>query len=596
VLPVAIGLLARLVGLGGLGKKVEEFIESIRERLDKAITKLINKIKAKIKKLFGKGKRGEKGKHGETDPADERKHGKYIREAREALEAPPPEPMSFSEFETHKRKQADKLESTYGKKLDKSVGMTIDFDKVSKKDEAMHFQVDVKPNNSSGDGVATNAEGLAEQFEADLGGVHATFAAYATGILGQFDEDQEGPFSGWSEVVEAAIQAGEGGRLNQSDWNEAIVSPLNQSHDFGEDFAHEWAVSAARRAKKRVKDGDPSKKEKQSLQKMSDKGVPKWVVNYKTSIYEQKAPFLSETLEYIQQTEWDASRQRSAAGQVREAFEERISMGPTSAPAPPSAEIKEAFQRKNAFVVLEKLVGENESVSLSQGGSLTARDFVSLMKDSEAGSGNRAYVADRIRAADPGKHEWIPGSHIGKVVAYAIETKGGDATETDAALAWVEAVDKLRTPTDQMVIRNVTYTPGEGSVTEGVEVTDEDRAQTPAELRRHPPKPGVLRQMGEPFHQILRDYFDEQVVKGSVVTPLDFVEELEPVLGGLLWDGELDTDRTEFTSDDEGAAELAGLLDMDKSGPWTMEEFKNAARERVTEIIKQLQAAAGGID
>jgi hypothetical protein len=79
VLPVAIGLLARLVGLGGLGKKVEEFIESIRERVDKAITKLINKIKAKIKKLFGKGKRDKKGKQKATGAEGKPELGETVK-------------------------------------------------------------------------------------------------------------------------------------------------------------------------------------------------------------------------------------------------------------------------------------------------------------------------------------------------------------------------------------------------------------------------------------------------------------------------------------------------------------------------------------
>ncbi len=61
LLPTAIDLLARLIGLGGLGHKVEEFIKAVRARVDKAITALIKKIKAKFKSLFGRGKAGKKG-------------------------------------------------------------------------------------------------------------------------------------------------------------------------------------------------------------------------------------------------------------------------------------------------------------------------------------------------------------------------------------------------------------------------------------------------------------------------------------------------------------------------------------------------------
>jgi hypothetical protein len=54
-LPVAIGFLASLLGLGGLTKRVRRFFEAIRERIDAAIELVLKKAK----KLF-KGKKTEK--------------------------------------------------------------------------------------------------------------------------------------------------------------------------------------------------------------------------------------------------------------------------------------------------------------------------------------------------------------------------------------------------------------------------------------------------------------------------------------------------------------------------------------------------------
>ena len=54
MIPLLIGFLARLIGLGGLSKKVKEFITKVQDKVDKAIDKVIGKIVQTVKKLFGK--------------------------------------------------------------------------------------------------------------------------------------------------------------------------------------------------------------------------------------------------------------------------------------------------------------------------------------------------------------------------------------------------------------------------------------------------------------------------------------------------------------------------------------------------------------
>ncbi|WP_332878623.1 phage tail protein [Massilia sp. S19_KUP03_FR1] len=57
-IPVVIGFLARLIGLGGISDKIKKFIEKVQARVDKAIDKAIAKVVAMVKKLFGKLKAG----------------------------------------------------------------------------------------------------------------------------------------------------------------------------------------------------------------------------------------------------------------------------------------------------------------------------------------------------------------------------------------------------------------------------------------------------------------------------------------------------------------------------------------------------------
>jgi hypothetical protein len=53
-IPIVIGFLARLIGLGGISQKIREFITKVQSKVDQAIDKAIKVIVDKIKKLFGK--------------------------------------------------------------------------------------------------------------------------------------------------------------------------------------------------------------------------------------------------------------------------------------------------------------------------------------------------------------------------------------------------------------------------------------------------------------------------------------------------------------------------------------------------------------
>jgi hypothetical protein len=54
MVPILIGFLAALVGLGGLAAKVKAFIVKVQSKVDKAIDKALKKIVDFVKKLFGK--------------------------------------------------------------------------------------------------------------------------------------------------------------------------------------------------------------------------------------------------------------------------------------------------------------------------------------------------------------------------------------------------------------------------------------------------------------------------------------------------------------------------------------------------------------
>lgn len=64
MIPLVISFLARLIGLGGISQKIKEIIQKVQGFVDKAIDKVLAKIVAVVKKLFGKG--GKDGKEGDA--------------------------------------------------------------------------------------------------------------------------------------------------------------------------------------------------------------------------------------------------------------------------------------------------------------------------------------------------------------------------------------------------------------------------------------------------------------------------------------------------------------------------------------------------
>ncbi len=54
MIPLVIGFLARLIGLGGISQKIKEFINKVQDKVDKAIDKAIGKVVGFVKKMFGK--------------------------------------------------------------------------------------------------------------------------------------------------------------------------------------------------------------------------------------------------------------------------------------------------------------------------------------------------------------------------------------------------------------------------------------------------------------------------------------------------------------------------------------------------------------
>ena len=169
LITLVIGLFARLIGLGGLTKKVMKIFKKIRKRIAKAIRKLLQKAKRAGRKLMrkikGKGKKGDakkikeenkKGKPEKLTAKDKAKHKKIVKNIKDKLSEKSREDENYEQFYARKKKEATAFENKYQPQLKK--GINIDIDMISlkkdKKDNDVDFKIKIAPNTTKDDGEA----------------------------------------------------------------------------------------------------------------------------------------------------------------------------------------------------------------------------------------------------------------------------------------------------------------------------------------------------------------------------------------------------------------------------------------------------------
>ena len=158
--PVVIGFLASLLGIGGLAKKVEGIVSKIRQRIDKAIEKVLLKAKGLFKGKKGKKKsnKGDAKKIKEENKnvkaenitaKDKQKHKAIGEKIKNKLKQKPQKNESFEEFYKTKKNKAEALEDKYQPQLKKGINLDIEFKPVSedKKDGDIDVAIKIAPNN-----------------------------------------------------------------------------------------------------------------------------------------------------------------------------------------------------------------------------------------------------------------------------------------------------------------------------------------------------------------------------------------------------------------------------------------------------------------
>ncbi|MGW0768971.1 HPC2 multi-domain protein [Streptomyces sp. NPDC002676] len=158
---------------------------------------------------------------------------------------------------------------------------------------------------------------------------------------------------------------------------------------------------------------------------------------------------------------------------------------------------------------------------------------------------SKDFLMDRFRGADKGKHEWIPTDYIPNVLRRAMARR---STMVEA-LRWVVLHHALRSPTRYVIWELVGATPqGHSGV---FWESYQKRGETKYKF--------TLTKNQDKFHNRLRGIFDRW--NG---TALDYVAELRAQLPKIMWDGQLGHTHQQFltTRVDALVMTSAGMVSM----------------------------------
>ncbi len=505
LLPTAIDLLARLIGLGGLGHKVEEFIKAVRARVDKAITALINKIKAKFKSLFGRGKAGRK--RSKPTPAVLRKKRAFKVDGNE-----------HHLWIARRGRKLVPMVASQEQPVEKLI------DDASK---------EAKEPSQSAESVLAKLDHVLARYKDDP----------KRGDLDQVDSLE-------AELVRALADVMGGMGASKFSPEQRVTLFATASRWAPQNFK----VGIFQTVK--GQDITPSTKTSPEPFKRS---------NYLTFQIEKRKGGDKHGYE----KEWPEDRKfmlsHAIKGSIRAAAVKQES-GPlyafvdgakaavvlfTGEKAAAPELVKAVKDLKGAEAFEDFLL---ELIRKGEANGLKIKDYVKyLSKDAPRRGKNRKLVGDLIRSMESGTHEWLPVSIAGEVADYAWKLRQNEK-QKEKALYWIKAQFCLRTSTNLLLLRRFHYelipVPGaqdermQANATESSETVRVEGANEDAQvvgIGAHPgsalTKLARVTSMVEPFHEFLRQTFRDTVAPNDTKGPGAFLDEVNDKLGVLLWDG-----------------------------------------------------------
>ncbi len=337
ILPVAINLLARLAGLGGIAKTVRKIIARLSRPVNKVIDKIIDKAVAFAKKLLGRGKRGlKKVRKGlkrvfKIDkrvgrrisfPAKKERHALWIGRRRGKLvpmvaSTPAPVVQKLDRWEKElgklkepERKKASELLETARSRLkvleerarreDEEKKMALKDKKVTQ-EEAAEVKREEKSTQAAEKSLSDAVKELIEifgekrivlqkLFGAEIGKMHPKAGEVFVKQLGKIEAEK---IRSWSDLKKKVTESGK----------MALVynKPLSSGHPYGISIQEREAKWALAQAEKEYEKETKGKK----TGKLEKKSPEKFIQDRVGTVHTQKAPYTKEAYGMLREYVFD---------------------------------------------------------------------------------------------------------------------------------------------------------------------------------------------------------------------------------------------------------------------------------------------------
>ncbi|MCP4535607.1 MAG: DUF4157 domain-containing protein [Chloroflexi bacterium] len=175
-IPVALGFLSSLLGLGDISGKIQEIVKNVHALVDKGLDAIFNfgpvkmvgdfikKIVGKVKDFAQNGLKNAKKSLGFGE--EDTDHQSIAEQAKVELQQADGEVEDYQALRTRKESQAKQIEQAYTSKLDPGVKLTIDFTDVAndQDDQDLDFEVVIAPNDTKVTGAVKIDEDTSAKF------------------------------------------------------------------------------------------------------------------------------------------------------------------------------------------------------------------------------------------------------------------------------------------------------------------------------------------------------------------------------------------------------------------------------------------------
>jgi hypothetical protein len=279
-IPVVIGFLASLLGLGNLSQKIKGIIEKVQAPINKAIDWVLGKAKAAVKKLAGMFKRDKNAKDQMKFTDNDRK---------KALTAVETEEKKYVKDSSVSQADAKKVALSVKQKHPVVESLTV----IDGKD-SWDYQYVLRKKSGVKDTPPQKAAG----FSAELGNTDPHARADIEAVIEKKKRSLGG--KSWEEA-KALVQ-------KDAQFKPVYTTPLLKSHTFGS-HAHEQAVRALQTATQRLKKED----------KVGNYEVS--VNSRKQFIHSGEAGYGTKALNKLQEQIFDKNKKSAATQALRETFE-----------------------------------------------------------------------------------------------------------------------------------------------------------------------------------------------------------------------------------------------------------------------------------